>query len=188
MFRGSVTILRQNPMMMRVFGAGMVLMIPLVVAFTQVPKIAGLLVPLYVGGYVFFLSRALKPLRDVVMLHVDERGLFADDAPLAMRADILQAYLRPPVPAMEVKGVSLAAFPLTVELVTKQGQLNVDPGGEAQAQQILVSLGAPVTYVRYDHIAQTPQNARNKRRAWLVVVILVVGAIGSYLFFMLNSR
>ncbi|MEO7091713.1 MAG: hypothetical protein ABI175_00595 [Polyangiales bacterium] len=179
-FRGRVTLLRGNPMMMRVFGGGMIALVLLMVVIAVLPEesrktVAGLLIAVFVAAYVALLSRGLQPLRQEVELHADPHGLFADGQPLVARADIVQAYLRPAIVATAVKGVEVPAWPMTVELVTTTGQLNIDGGGEPQTQAILAAIGFPLTMVPATHIAQTPQNARNRRLGWIVALILVVG-------------
>ena len=183
MFRGQVTVLRANPQMMRVFGGGMLAMPLLVVVIVLVPEdarktVSGLLIAVFVAAYVALLSRGLQPLREVVNLEADARGLLADGKWLAQRADIEQAYLRPAIAATAVKGVSVPAWPMTVELVTKTGQLNVDGGDEQRTPQILAALGFPLTMVPATHIADTPQNRRNRRLGWIVAVVVAVAIAG----------
>jgi hypothetical protein len=184
-FRGQATVLRANPQMMRVFVGGMLGLPVIAIVIMVVPEdarktVSGLLIAVFAAAYVALLSRGLTPLRDVVDLHADARGLMANGQWLVERSAIVQAYLRPATAATAVKGVALPAWPMTVELVTTTGQLNIDGGDDQRTQHILVSLGFPLTMVAATHIAATPQNQRNRRLGWIVsigVAVLIAGAV-----------
>jgi hypothetical protein len=101
--------------------------------------------------YPVLLSLGLKPKFTRVNLYVDQKGVWADDAPLVARRDIGQAYIRPAVAAEEQRindagqifYVTSPAYPMTVELITARGRVNIDPGGDQAAAAILTALGFP---------------------------------------------
>lgn len=110
---------------------------------------------------VLLLGRKFVPLRDPVALHVDQTGVYANGAPLALRPDITRAYIRlgnpsQPKPVRWVGttpgnfGVRLPPWPLTVELITARGQFNIDPGGHEHAAAILTALGFPISTLTRD--------------------------------------
>lgn len=168
MFQGQATLMRANPLAMKVFKWGMVLMIPVFAALflaSYLPKaISGFVttavIGVYLAGYVAALSRGLKPLQETVDLCADARGLFTRDRFLVPRETIVEAYLRPAIAGQSVKGVVTPAWPLTVELLTTSGQLNVDAGSEASAGQILSALGFPITTVPATHIPRKVPKAK----------------------------
>ena len=168
MFRGQVTILRGNPQVKRVMTWGLLGLpvlagIILIVPESAQKALSGVFIAIYAGVYTTLITRALQPLREVVDLHADPRGLFAGGRWLVVREDILEAYLRPAIAPSNVKGVQLSAWPMTVELVTTRGQLNLDAGDEPRTAQILTALGFPPVMVAANHIANTPENARYRR-------------------------
>jgi hypothetical protein len=131
--------------------------------------------------YPMMLSRALKPQPLSVALYVDPSGVYADDAPLALREDIAQAYIRPSPEARTVRHTNytgsipysyrlhLPSFPLSIELMLRGGrQLNVDPGGQAAAADILTALGFPVTMCEPDY------KAKAGGRQWIITVLVVM--------------
>jgi hypothetical protein len=112
--------------------------------------------------------------------------------PLARRENIAQAYIRPALAARTQQHTSsggsvpasyrldLPSYPLTVELVLRRsGQLNIDPGGQGPAAEILTALGFPVTMCAPGHRAHT----RGQRISTIVVLVLFfAGAIGYYFY------
>jgi hypothetical protein len=97
-------------------------------------------------------SRAHKLEPVSVALYVDQTGVYADDAPLALREDIAQAYIRPALESRTVRHtnfggsipysyrVRLPSLPLTVEFMLRRGrQLDIDPGGQGPAADILTA-------------------------------------------------
>ena len=75
--------------------------------------------------------------------------------PLVARRDIAQAYIRPAAAAEEQRinnagrmlYVTLPAYPMTVELITARGQVNIDPGSdEAYSATDPTALGFPVVH------------------------------------------
>ena len=195
MFRGNATVLRANPLMMRALGGGMVGLVLLFFVIAALPEqsrktVAGLLIAVFVAAYVAVLSRGLRPLRETVDLQADLRGLFGNGQCLAARADIVQAYLRPAIAATTVKGVEVPHWPMTVELVTTTGQLNLDGGDEQRTREILIALGFPLTMVPATHIAETPQNKRNRRLGWIIAAgfVLVIGGAVATMAYLEGSR
>jgi hypothetical protein len=155
--------MQANPQSKKVMVWGLLLLVPVGVLLSLSP----LFVPeslraevgtAFVGAcaavYVAMLSRSLKPLREIVDLYADGRGLFAKGSWIAPRPAIVEAYIRPPTTAQSVKGVAIPAWPLTVEIIATTGQLNLDPGGEQAAQQILYALGFPIVTVSPTHVAR----------------------------------
>jgi hypothetical protein len=146
-----------------------------------------------VGLYPMLVSKALKPRPVSVALYVDQSGVYPDDAPLALREDIRQAYIRPPLAARGQRyrnyggsvpvsfNVQFPDYPMTVELMTRKGQRNIDPGGQDAAAAILTALGFPLTMCAPNYRAPT------SRRQWVwtaVVVVLFVGGVLGYSAYM----
>ncbi len=162
MFQGRVTLLKANPLAMRAFKWGMLLLIPLALLMSLLAflpeslrePIGGLLLAGFAGGYVVVLSRGLKPLRQVMDVQVDARGVATWGRWLVPREAIVEAYLRPATTEQTMQGVTIPAWPLTVEIISTWGQFNLDPGSELAAQQILVALGFPVFMVSPTHVAR----------------------------------
>src|SRR6185312_13676789 len=201
MYQGPATLLENKSQTRRVFwlvGGGILLLT--VVAVLLLP--AGYKrYAAYVGGGVMLsvypaaLSRSFKPKLVPVNLYVDQTGIYDDNAPLARREDITQAYIRP---AFDKKThrysggygsstgpysfkITTPAYPLTLEMMTKSGQLNIDPGGEGPAGEILTALGIPVTTCAPDY---RPQPSRRSWLATAVIIVLFVAAFLGYYFSM----
>ena len=149
-------------------------------------------VPAMLGVYPMLLSRGLAPQRVSVGLYVDQTGVYADDAPLARRENIAQAYIRPALAARTQLHTSsggsvpagyrlnLPYYPLTVELVLRRGgQLNIDPGGQGPAAEILTALGFPVTMCAPGHRAHT---SCQRISTIVVLVLFFAGSVGYYLY------
>ena len=174
-FRGTVTILRQNPWMPRIFLIGTLGLVPLVATIALLPEpsrrtVAPLLIGGFVAGYTYLLSCALRPLRQTVAMVAGADGLVANGQCIAPRGEIHEAYVRPPIGGARAKGVTIPDWPLTVEIVSSRGQLNLDAGSEASAREIVAALGFPVTTCAPDHIAvRSPENVRWRRLGWIVV-------------------
>ena len=183
MFRGPATLMRTNPQIKWVFGGGMaagLLLVP--AALFLLPgnaKVAGVMVlsTAMVAIYPMLLSRALKPKPVSVALYVDDNGVYADDAPLALRKNIAEAYLRPALDARRTRitdsgtsfSLDLPQYPLTVELKTRSGrQINIDPGGQEAGADILTALGFPVAMCAADYRAKTTS------RQWVITAVVVV--------------
>jgi hypothetical protein len=202
MFRGSATLMRKNPQIMWVVwgvGGGMVLITVLAVLLlpAHLKRTAGIVVPLaMLGVYPPMLSRALTPKRVPVNLTVDQSGVYADDAPLVRREDITQAYIRPALDQQVHRHVGYRSwapmgafrfsittpdYPLTVEMMTRRGQVNIDPGGEGPATQILSALGVPVTTCPPNY---RPGPSRSMRAVSVVMVALFLAAFFAYYLFM----
>jgi hypothetical protein len=142
-----------------VFGGSMVLCVLAFLAPMLLPGISkGILhavvfIPM-VMLYLPLLSIALKPKFTPVNLYVDQNGIWADDAPLVARRDIAQASIRPAIGSEARRihssggafSMTLPAYPMTVELITAHGHLNIDPGSDQAAAAILTALGFPVVY------------------------------------------
>jgi hypothetical protein len=125
------------------------------------------------------LAKGLQPLTETIDLHVDARGLFGPAGLFLPRAEIVEAYLREPIAGGTLGGrppVVVPAWPLTVEIITTRGQLNVDARSARSAEAILIALGFPVTTVPAHHIARSPTNRAMKRTA-LIVMGVVFGAM-----------
>jgi hypothetical protein len=128
-------------------------------------------------------TKAIKPVPDSVDLYVDQTGVYADGAPLALHGDIRQAYIRPALAPRTVVsrssggGVAFRTpnYPMTVELMTRKGQVNIDPGSEQAATAILTALGVPVTVCTPDY------RASMSRRQWVMSAVVVVVFIGGML-------
>lgn len=184
MFRGKVTVRRGNPWLMRVVCGGLVALPLLFVGLRALPEesrrtLASPFILVFVAAYAAVLSRVLRPRLEVAEAHADRSGLFVDGRLLAARADIVQAYLRPAFSAANVKGVPVPGWPMTVEVVTTTGQLNLDGGDEALTRELLAALGFPPTVVPANHVADTPQNRRKRRSGWIIaaVAVLAVAAL-----------
>ena len=187
-----------------VFGGGIAatfLVIPAAVLLPDdVKKLGITVVAIAVGSiYLAVLSKSLVPRRDSVALSVDPSGVYANGAPLAVRADITQAYIRPAIAARTGRmighvggtgGVPMAwrlrmpEYPLTVELLTRVGQFNIDPGGQVNAAAVLSALGFPAT------MCEPSRGRRYSWKGWLIVGIIVAlflaGAVASYIYVTLN--
>lgn len=145
-----------------------------------------------VGAACVWLTMRLKPRRPTwVEATADHNGVFVDGAPLVLRQDIEQAYIRPRIDArVLVSGmalqrivVGLPDYPLTVEIIRHHGaQLNLDPGSEQAAAAMLTAMGIPVTMCPPDY----GKNLKPKRStAFLTVAIVVVflaAFVGYYLY------
>ena len=139
------------------------------------------------------LSRSFKPKLVPVNLHVDQSGIYADNAPVVRREDITQAYLRPAfdkqvhrMTAYRSYGyygfsITTPSLPLTIEMMTRSGPLNIDPGGEGPAGEILTALGIPVTTCPPGY---RPQQTRRSWGLTAVIVVLFLAAFFGYYFFM----
>jgi hypothetical protein len=181
-FRGTVTLLRANPNFRRVWVWGTLALLPLVATIAFLPEgakktAAPILIFAFVAAFGALLSRALVPSRQTVELVADARGLFANGAAIVARAEITRAYLRPAIAAWSSKNVRAPAWPMTVEIVSARGQLNVDAGSEDAARSLLASLGFPATVVARHHVAKTPENAEWKRIGWIVVIAVNLGIV-----------
>ena len=156
-FRGTATLMRQNPQVMRVFTIGMLvigafIVVPLVAEFAPPHTRAAffgafrrVLVVLVVfggGAYAFFLSRALVMVKEVVDLTVDSTGLSVGGRVIAPRASIVKAHIQPASPARVVSGgVRTPALPVMLVLKLTKGDLFVDLGSEANTLLALKALG-----------------------------------------------
>lgn len=186
--------MQTTPRVKSVFGATAGASLLLVAAITvlpgpaKVPAAAAILVG-FITIYPRALSCALVAHRPAVDLYVDQHGVYADDAPLALRADIENAYIRPALDAHRSRPTNygsavttddhldLSSYPLTVELqVRHRGQVNIDPGGQGPAAEILTALGFPVTTCAPRYRAQT----NGQRTASAVLVALFVVAYATY--------
>ena len=190
--------MRTNPRVKSVFGGAAAASLLLVTAIAVLPGPTKLLAAaaILVGFITIYpraLSCALVPQRDPVALYVDQNGIYADDAPLALRGDIENAYIRPALDARTSRHtnyggavpasyhVDLPSYPLTVELqVRRRGQVNIDPGGQGPASEILTALGFPITTCAPKYRAQT----NSQRTTSVVMVALFVVAYVSYYLFM----
>jgi hypothetical protein len=198
MYRGQAKLMETNPMVKWVFGSGVAACLLLSAACIVLPGKTKLIAVVVVVGamlvvYPRMLSRALVPRPDRVTLYVDESGVYADDAPYALRRDITAAYIRPALTARTSRhwnyggsvpttySLDLPKYPLTVELMTRRGQLNINPGSQDAAAEILVALGFPVTMCTPDHVAGAT------RRQWVmsaVIVVVVLVAVFAYSAYM----
>lgn len=180
--------MQTNPRVKSVFGGAVAASVLLVGAIAVLPGATKLLAAaaILVGFITIYpraLSCALVPQRAPVDLYVDQDGVYADDAPLALREDIENAYIRPAldggaVPAGHHPDLP---YPLTVELqVRHRGQVNIDPGGQGPAAEILTALGFPITTCAPKYRAQT----NSQRTTSVVMVALFVVAYVSYYLFM----
>ncbi len=187
--------MRTSPRVKSVIGGSVAASVLLVAAIAVVPGPAKLLAAAailvgFVAVYPRALSCALVPQRAPVDLYVDQNGVYADDAPLALRGDIEHAYIRPAMDTsrhshhgglVPANDEDVPSYPLTVELlVRRRGQVNIDPGGQGPAAEILTTLGFPVTTCTPHHRAQT----NSQRATSVVLVALFVVAYVSYYLFM----
>jgi hypothetical protein len=197
MFRGPATLMRRNRQLKWVFGGAMVVCLLFAVALMLLPGrtkliAAVVVVPAMLGVYPMLLSRGLAPQRVSVALYVDQTGVYADNAPLARRENIAQAYIRPAFAARKQQHTSsggsvpasyrldLPSNPLTVELVLRRGgQLNIDPGGQGPAAEILTALGFPVTMCAPGHLAHA---SGQRIRTIAVLLLFFAGSIGYYFY------
>jgi hypothetical protein len=197
MFRGPATVMRRNRQLKWVFGGAMIVSLLLAVALMLLPGRTKLIavvvvVPAMLVVYPMLLSRGIAPQRVRVGLYVDQTGVYADDAPLARRENIAQAYIRPALAARTEVHTSyggsvpagyrlnLPSYPLTVELVLRRGgQLNIDPGGQGPAAEILTALGFPVTMCAPGHRARA---SAQRIRTIVVLVLLFAGSIAYYFY------
>jgi hypothetical protein len=199
MYQGQATLMENKSQTRRVFwfvGGGILLLT--VVAVLLLPadykRYAA-----YAGGgamLVFYpaaLSRSFKPKLIPLNLYVDQTGIYADNAPLARREDITQAYIRPAFDKQVHRysgyrsstgpysfSITTPQYPLTLEMKTRTGQLNIDPGGEGPAGEILTALGIPVTTCAPNYRPEA------SRRSWvlsaIIIVLFLAVFIGYYLF------
>lgn len=149
--------------------------------------------------YLAVLSKSLVPRRDSVTLSANQSGVYANGAPLALRADIIQAYIRPAIAARTgrmtghvggtggvpvVWRLRMPEYPLTVELLTRVGQFNIDPGGQENAAAVLSALGFPVT------MCEPARAHRFSWKGWLIfgiiVALVLAGSVVSYIYVTLN--
>ena len=177
-------------------GGGIVLLtvVAVILLPAHVKRIAG-----YVGAaamvtvYPAALSRSFKPKLVPVNLYVDQSGIYADNAPLVKREDITQAYIRPAFDKQLYRmtayrsygyygfSITTPSLPLTIEMMTRSGPLNIDPGGEGPAGEILTALGIPVTTCPPGY---RPQPSRRSWGLTAVIVALFLAAFFGYYFFM----
>ena len=76
--------------------------------------------------------------------------------------------------------LDLPSNPLTVELVLRRGgQLNIDPGGQGPAAEILTALGFPVTMCAPGHLAHA---SGQRIRTIAVLLLFFAGSIGYYFY------
>jgi hypothetical protein len=190
--------MQRNPKIMWVFGGAIALVaiaVPVLILLPGNSKFiaATVLGIAMLGLYPMMLSRTLKPKPVSVALYVDQTGVYADNTPLALRENIAEAYMRPALGAQTKRftsyggsmpasySIDLPSFPLTVELVLRRGgQLNIDPGGQGPASEILTALGFAVTICAADH------RPRTSGRQWIitaVVVVLFVAALFGFSFY-----
>ena len=92
--------MQTNPRIKWVFGAGMAGCLAAVAAIAFLPGrmkiVAAIVITLaIVAIYTRALSGAMTPERKLVELYVDENGIYADNAALALRNDVDKAYIRP---------------------------------------------------------------------------------------------
>ncbi len=183
--------MKTNPRVKSVFGGAVAASVLLVAAIAVLPGATKLIAAaaILVGFITIYpraLSCALVPQRAPVDLYVDQDGVYADDAPLALRGDIENAYIRPALDAhprrvVPTGHVGLPSYPLTVELqVRHRGQVNIDPGGQGPATEILTALGFPITTCTPRYRSQT----NSQRTTSVVLVALFVVAYVSYYLFM----
>lgn len=189
--------MQTNPRLKWVFGTGMAVCLVAVaaIAFLSGPMKIIVGAAVAIGMLVIYtrvLSGALTPQRKPIELYVDENGIYADNAPLALRSDIAKAYIRPARGARTSRHtnyggsvpysyqLNLPSYPLTVELIVRRhGQVNIDPGGEGPAAAILTALGFAVTTCSPDYVART----RGQRTSSIVVMAAaVVLFVGYYLY------
>jgi hypothetical protein len=182
MFRGTVSVMQRNTKGYWLVGGGIGVLVLFGVVQTLLPRSAkgiafGVLTVGMLLVYPRLVSRVLKPTFAAVNLYVDQTGVYADDAPMVRREDIVEAYIRPALESRVRRvndsgarfAITLPAFPLTVELIKRSGaQLNIDPGDEQHGAAILTALGFPVT--------TSAPNYRHKTtaRQWAVTVVVVV--------------
>jgi len=195
MFRGPAKIMRASALGKWFGWGGMAVVLLVYVALAFLPghlKVIAFAVISIAAVAVYgpLVTKAIKPVPDSVDLYVDQTGVYADGAPLALHGDIRQAYIRPALAPRTVasrssSGVGIVFrtpnYPMTVELMTRKGQVNIDPGGEAAAAAILTALGAPVSICAPDYRAST------SRRQWVmsaVVVVVFLTVLFGYSFYM----
>ncbi|WP_343709195.1 hypothetical protein [Mycobacterium sp.] len=189
--------MQTNPRVQSMFGGAVTASLLLVAAIAVLPGPTKLLAAAailvgFVTIYPRALSCALVAHRAPVDLYVDHNGVYADDAPLALRGDIENAYIRPALQAGTSRHtndggalpagyqVDLPSYPLTVELqVRHRGLVNIDPGGRSAAAEILTTLGFPVTTCAPKYRAQTN---RQRTTSVLLVALFVVAYVSYYLF------
>lgn len=205
MFRGQATVVRmRRNLIWGVFGGGIAATFLVIPAAALLPdkltKFGLTVLGIALGCiYLAVLSKSLVPRRDPVSLSVDQSGVYANGAPLALRADITQAYIRPAIAARTgrmtghvggtggvpmVWRLRMPEYPLTVELLTRVGQFNIDPGGQENAAAVLSALGFPATMCE-------PSRARRfSWKGWLIIGIIVAlflaGAVASYIYVTVN--
>jgi hypothetical protein len=195
MFRGPAAIMQRNPRVWWVFGGALAAVVLAMLAGVLLPGQGKWIGPLLGFGmlalYPPILSGALKPKPVSVALYVDQSGIYADDAPFALRQDIAEAYIRPAFDARARRfrsssasfSMTFPAWPLTVELITRKGRaLHIDPGGHGPAADILTALGFPVTMCAPDYT----RRPRTTARQWvmrLLVVVLFFAAVFGYSYY-----
>ena len=140
-------------------------------------------------GTVALIPRALKPKVVPVALYVDQSGIYADNAPLVLRQDIAEAYIRPASDArashpLSAFSITTPAWPLTVVLITRKGRnLHIDPGGQGPAAGILTALGFPVTVDAPGYESR----ASKRGRRWIIggsmVTALYIAALVGYAYY-----
>jgi hypothetical protein len=148
--------MRRNARGWWAFGGGNVVLVIGAVVLILVPVQAKgiVMAGLIVGAslYVMLVSWGLKPKFTSINLYVDEKGVWANDAPLLARRDIADAQIRRPVASQELRitrlgTISLPAYPLTVEISTNRGgQVSIVPDSDQAGAAILTALGFPVKY------------------------------------------
>lgn len=197
MFCGNATLMQTTPRVKSVLAAAAGASLLLVAAVAVLPGPAKVIAAAAVlVGFITIYPRALscvlKPQRAPVDLYVDQNGVYADHAPLALREDIENAYIRPALDphshhpnftgtVATSDHLDVSSYPLTVELqVRHRGQVNIDPGGQGAAAEILTALGFPVTTCAPRYRAQT--NAQRATSA-VLVALFVVAYVSYYLFF-----
>lgn len=195
MFSGPARLMRRNPQVMWVFWGGVAACLVAVAVLMVIPgKTAkGITIGVLTAGmlavYPRLLSRGFKPVFTPVSLYVDQSGVYADDAPLALRENIAQAYIRPAIAERTQRyrnsganfSVTLPSAPLTVELILRRGgQVNIDPGGPGEAADILTALGFPVTE---QAVYYRPKTTGRQWALTALVVVLFLAALFGFSFY-----
>jgi hypothetical protein len=166
-FQGRVKLIRPNPNMNPIWSPivmnlvlfGLRLLVPDFVPEAEGRVAVVVAMAASAAVFVVLLLRYISPLIEVVDLHVDQRGIFANGTWLMPRDVIREAYIRPAAVAKRMTGVVIPARPLTVELVSTAAPLAIDAGSEGEAQQILHALGFPITVVSPTYV---PRKVKRK--------------------------
>jgi hypothetical protein len=139
---------------------------------------------LAMGAYWRRAAKLTVPSPEPQHVRVDARGIHVvsvNECPLALRSEIIHAYIRPAREASKLlyfanqasATVTFAspAWPVTVEIVTTGERLNLAVRDEEQAGSLLRALGFPTVIRGPEYYPMGDLERRMARRTWLILAL-----------------